>query len=266
MVPRLAAIPAILIGKVLRQLLGCWRGHRPNLALPVLVVSPGVFPKRDVSRVSPPLPNYIGVKHNPRCAALEVSMIEKARWHTCPAETAVPRRGRHLVPGRPSPRPCWTATQPARTGGLPARRSAHRRPGSERYLSRQPGMPPGCAGRATGRLPPRRPDPRPLCTSARRSSRRPRRRALGSGRDGLNGEALADARCDSTAACVLVTGRIRVRPGGQLEMDQRRAEGLLPCGVPGDRGSWQAQGRAAELIGGSQHEYVRLRRRCCGQG
>jgi hypothetical protein len=86
------------------------------------------------------------------------------------------------APGPLSPVSVLVGYRPARTGGLPARRSAHRRPGSERCLSRRPGMPPGCAGRATGDC---RHGVRILvrvCAPARRSSRRPRRRALGSGR------------------------------------------------------------------------------------
>ncbi len=102
-------------------------------------------------------------------------------------------RGHHLCPASRLAHSCWTATQPACTGGSPAPRSAHRGPGSEGCLPRRPGMPPGCAGRATGRLPPRRPDPRPPRTSVRRSSRRLRRRAFVSRRTGpalqVNGEA-----------------------------------------------------------------------------
>ena len=80
-----------------------------------------------------------------------------------------------------------------------------------------------------------------------------RHRQFGRGRPAYAGR----MRCP---AGIFVRRRADWRPTSAVR------RGLLPRGVPDDRGPWQAHGRAPELIGGSEHEYARLRRRCCGQG
>lgn len=71
--PWLAAIPAILMGEVLRQLLDGWHGHR-QISLPGLRRKLQVFLKSVVPRVSerPSLPNYVDAKHGLRCVAPKI--------------------------------------------------------------------------------------------------------------------------------------------------------------------------------------------------
>src|SRR5206468_2158224 len=124
------------------------------------------------------------------CASVSLPHWASARWALLtralkredqPARTAPPRPP--LVSGHRLPHPCWTATQPACTGGcrhigqhIADRDRRATSLGSLECLQ--------AAGRATRRLPPRRPDPHPPCTSVRRSSRWPWRRALGFRRTG----------------------------------------------------------------------------------
>ena len=94
-------------------------------------------------------------------ALLVAGMIEKTRWHARrPGDGCSPHRGHHWYPASRLPHPCWTASPPARTGGSPARRSAHRR-------TRIGGLPPSAAWNAS-RL--RRSRHREIATTASGSS------------------------------------------------------------------------------------------------
>ena len=81
--PWLAAIPAILTGDVLRQLLDGWHGHR-QISLSGLRRKLQVFLKRSLYRASERLvlPNYVDAKHGLRCVALKIGK-PALEWLIC---------------------------------------------------------------------------------------------------------------------------------------------------------------------------------------